>query len=180
MRLSAPRSVASIMRPVASLPRRAALPAATFLVGFVLAGCAGANSQNPAGSPGLLDKLLAVTTPAPETTPAPTAETESCGTPAQCKSALKKMVESPKRGWVGQQQAPSAYTDGTRLFAYRALRTKLSCRELSAALTEVRATSKSLAGDVPGVSDDQISRTRTLNSQVEGELAKERGVRCKA
>lgn len=90
------------------------------------------------------------------------------------------MVESPQRGWVGQQQAPSAYADGTRLFAYRALRTKLSCRELSAALNEVRAASKSLAGDVPGVSADQISRTRTLNSQVEGELAKERGVRCKA
>ena len=76
-------------------------------------------------------------------------------------------------------QSPAAYTDGTRLFAYRALRTKLNCRELTAALTEVRAASKSLAGEVPGVSPDQISRTRALNGQVEGELAKERGVRCK-
>ena len=90
------------------------------------------------------------------------------------------MVDSPKRGWVGQQQAPAAYADGTRLFAYRALRTKLSCRELSAAITEVKATSKSLAGEVPGVTPDQISRTRSLSGQVEGELSKERGVRCKA
>jgi len=32
---------------------------------------------------------------------------------------------------------------------------------------------------VPGASPDQISRTRALNGQVESELAKERGVRCK-
>lgn len=90
------------------------------------------------------------------------------------------MVDNPKRGWVGQEQAPAAYTDGTRLFAYRALRTKLTCRELGMALSEVRAASKSLAGDVPGVSRDQLARTRSLNSQVEGELAKESSKRCKA
>ena len=163
------------MRPIAFLSGLRALATAV-LAGFLLAGCAG-NSQSP--TPSLLDKLLATSTPAPETLPAPTVENESCGNPAQCRSALKKLVDSPKRGWVGQQQSPAAYTDGTRLFAYRALRTKLNCRELSAALTEVRAASKSLAGEVPGVSPDQISRTRALNGQVEGELAKERGVRCK-
>jgi len=163
------------MRPIAFLSGLRALATAV-LAGFLLAGCAG-NSQSP--TPSLLDKLLATSTPAPETPPAPTVENESCGNPAQCRSALKKLVDSPKRGWVGQQQSPAAYTDGTRLFAYRALRTKLNCRELSAALTEVRAASKSLAGEVPGVSPDQISRTRALNGQVEGELAKERGVRCK-
>jgi len=87
--------------------------------------------------------------------------------------------ENPKRGWVGEHQSPAAYIDGTRLFAYRALRTKLSCRELNLALTETRTVSKSLAGEVPGASADQISRTRALNSQVEGELLRERGVRCK-
>ena len=163
------------MRPIAYLSGPRALATAV-LAGFLLAGCAG-NSQSP--TPSLLDKLLATSTPAPETPPAPTVENESCGSPAQCRSALKKLVDSPKRGWVGQHQSPAAYTDGTRLFAYRALRTKLNCRELSAALTEVRAASKSLAGEVPGASPDQISRTRALNGQVEGELAKERGVRCK-
>ena len=72
-----------------------------------------------------------------------------------------------------------AYTDGTRLFAYRAVRTKLNCRELTAALAEIRTASKSLSGEMPGVSADQVSRTRALNGQVESELAKERGVRCK-
>ena len=103
---------------------------------------------------------------------------ESCGTPAQCKTALKKMVDDPKRGWVGQPQPAVAYTNGTRLFAYRALRTKLTCRELRLALGEVRAASKSLAGDVPGVSPEQLTRTRALSGQVETELSNERGARC--
>jgi hypothetical protein len=88
------------------------------------------------------------------------------------------MVDNPKRGWVGQQQAAEAYTDGTRLFAYRALRTKLTCRELSLALTEVRAASKSLSGEVPGATPDQLNRTRALSRQVETELSQERGGRC--
>jgi hypothetical protein len=168
------------MCPLAFHSRLAAHCVTAFVAALLLAGCTAAGNQNSSSTPGLLDKLLASTAPAPEpVAPAPVHEKESCGTPAQCKSALKKLVDSPKRGWVGQQQSPGAYIDGTRLFAYRALRTKLNCRELSAALTEVRATSKSLAGEVPGVSPDQISRTRTLNGQVESELAKERGVRCK-
>ena len=149
------------------------LGAACCLV-VLLAGCAGSSE----GSPGLLSKMLALAPEEKEAPPAP--EPQGCGSPAQCKSALKKMVESPKRGWVGQHQSPEQYVDGTRLFAYRALRAKLSCRELSAALGEVRAASKSLAGDVPGVSRDQASRTRALSQQEEGELAKERGARCAA
>jgi hypothetical protein len=172
------------MRLTASISCRPARRTATLFAGLVLAGCAGA-SQNSGPTPSLLDKLLATTTPAQEEDVAsiekapPPAAKNSCGSPAQCKSALKKMVDNPKRGWVGQHQHPAAYTDGTRLFAYRALRAKLSCRELSAALTEVHGASKSLAGEVPGVSKEQLTRTRALNSQVENELAKERGARCK-
>jgi len=168
------------MCPLAFNSRLAAHCTTALLAALLLAGCAAAGNQNSPSTPGLLDKLLAATSPAPEpVAPAPSLEKESCGTPAQCKSALKKLVESPKRGWVGQHQSPAAYIDGTRLFAYRALRTKLSCRELNLALTETRTVSKSLAGEVPGASADQISRTRALNSQVEGELSRERGVRCK-
>ena len=167
------------MRPIAFLSRPGGHRTAVVLAGFLLAGCAGSSQTNT--TPNLLDKLLATTTPAPEAPASPpTVENESCGNPAQCRSALKKMVDNPKRGWVGQPQSPAAYTDGTRLFAYRALRTKLNCRELTAALTEVRGASKSLAGEVPGVSANQVSRTRALNGQVESELAKERGVRCKS
>lgn len=170
------------MCPLASNSRLAAHCATALLAGLLLAGCAAAGNQDSPSTPGLLDKLLGATTPAPEPVapaPAPALQKESCGTPAQCRSALKKLVDNPKRVWIGQQQSPGAYIDGTRLFAYRALRAKLSCRELNLALTETRSVSKSLSGEVPGASADQISRTRALNSEVESELSRERGVRCK-
>ena len=143
---------------------------------LLLAGCAGIGDPNSTATPGLLDKLLAKS---PPESAAPAPEKEGCGTASHCKSVLKKMVDDPKRGWVGQQQPPVAYTDGTRLFAYRALRTKLSCRELTLALGEVRAASKSLTGTVPGVTPNQATRTRALNTQVEVELSRERAARCR-
>jgi hypothetical protein len=90
------------------------------------------------------------------------------------------MIDSPDRGWIGKQQPPSAYANGTRLFAYRALRTRLTCNELALAVDEVRAASKSLGRAVPGMTADQLSRTRALSAQVEGELAKERAGRCRS
>jgi hypothetical protein len=92
---------------------------------------------------------------------------------------LKTMIDSPDRGWIGKQQPPSTYANGTRFFAYRALRTKLTCNELALAVDEVRAASKSLGRPVPGMSAEQLSRTRALSAQVEGELTKERAGRCR-
>jgi hypothetical protein len=162
------------MRSVASQVCRTVYLGAACCLAVLLAGCTG-SSENGSGG-GLLSKMLAIAPEEKEAPPPP--EPQGCGNPTQCKSALKKMVESPKRGWVGQHQQPGQYVDGTRLFAYRALRAKLSCRELSAALSEVRAASKSLAGDVAGVSREQASRTRALGHEVEGELAQERKARC--
>lgn len=92
---------------------------------------------------------------------------------------LKTMIESPDRGWIGQRPSPDAYANGTRLFAYRALRKQLTCGELSLAVDELSAISRTLGGPVAGMSPDQASRTRTLCSQVQGELAKEREGRCR-
>jgi hypothetical protein len=103
----------------------------------------------------------------------------SCGTAAQCSGVLKTMIDSPDRGWIGKPQPANAYANGTRLFAYRALRTKLTCNELALAVDEVRTASKSLGRPVPGMTADQLTRTRTLSAQVEGELAKERAGRCR-
>jgi hypothetical protein len=47
------------------------------------------------------------------------------------------------------------------------------------AVDEVRAASKSLGRPVPGMSAEQLSRTRALSAQVEGELTKERAGRCR-
>jgi hypothetical protein len=102
-----------------------------------------------------------------------------CGSAAECKMVLKTMIESPDRGWIGRRPSPDVYANGTRLFAYRALRRQLTCSELSMAVDELNAVSKSLGGPVAGMSPDQASRTRALSSQVHGELAKERHGRCR-
>jgi hypothetical protein len=145
----------------------------------LLAGCA--SPEGPT-STGILDGLFAPT--AAESPPAPPrtrdADKASCGTAAQCSGVLKTMIDSPDRGWIGKQQPPNAYANGTRLFAYRALRTRLTCNELALAVDEVRAASKSLGRAVPGMTADQLSRTRALSAQVEGELAKERAGRCRS
>lgn len=148
--------------------------------GIALCGCTGGASLPGTSVPGFLDKMFA-SAPPPEPAVEEVAQKKSgCGTPAQCRSALKAMVDSPKRGWVGQKMPPDAYTDGTRLFAYRALRKRLNCRELSLAVDEVRAVSKSLNGPIPGISADQASRTRALNTEVQSELIRERSARCRA
>jgi hypothetical protein len=92
---------------------------------------------------------------------------------------LKTMIESPDRGWIGKRPPPDAYANGTRLFAYRALKKQLTCGELRQAVAELSAVSRTLGGTVPGISPDQASRTRALSSQVHGELTKERAGRCR-
>jgi len=144
---------------------------------MLLAGCSTGNAPGP----GILDNLLGP----PPPTPAPTfsqqePDKSGCGTAAQCQGVLKTMIDSPDRGWIGKRQSPAVYANGTRLFAYRALRKQLTCRELTLAVEEMGAATKSLDGPVPGMTPDQSSRTRALSAQVEGELAKERAGRCRS
>ena len=136
-----------------------------------LTGCAATENQTPGASPSLLEKLLG----------GPTfgSKPENCGTALQCKSVLKTMIDDPKRSWVGQPQAADAFADGTRLFAYRGLRAKLSCRELNLAIDEIKSMAKLFAEPVSGVAPDRVSKTLTLSRQVEGELLRERVGRCK-
>ena len=146
---------------------------------LVLAGCA---SPEGPSSTGLLDGLFAPkVAEAPPQPPPRTRDHDktSCTSAAQCSGVLKTMIESPDRGWIGKQQAPGTYANGTRLFAYRALRTKLTCTELGLAVDEVRAASRSLGRPVQGMSASDLSRTRALSTQVEGELTKERAGRCR-
>ena len=68
--------------------------------------------------------------------------------------------------------------NGVRFFAYRALRPRLTCSELTTALHEVTIAKAAFAGPVPGLLPDQIGRARTLSAQVEAELKTERSTRC--
>jgi hypothetical protein len=149
---------------------------------IVLGGCTSSSSQTASILGGLIappETQEPGPTPVAAPAPPPRAERGGCENAAQCKSVLKTMIESPDRGWIGQRQPPDAYTNGTRLFAYRALRKQLTCGELTSAVNELSEASKSLSGPVSGMSPDQASRTKALCSQVEGELAKERESRCR-
>lgn len=154
---------------------RSALRIIPVSVGILVAGCGG---QASLPTPSFLDKLMPASVPPPP--PAVAEKKSDCGTAAQCRSALKTMVDGKDRAWVGQKLPADAYTDGTRLFAYRALRKRLNCRELGLAVDEVRAAANSLKGPMPGTTPEQATRTRALNTQVEGELAQEQAARCRA
>jgi hypothetical protein len=114
------------------------------------------------------------------TTKAPTShEAGSCATAEQCALLLRLMVDDPTRGWMSERPSPAVYANGTRLFAYRALRAKLSCSELALALEETREAAKSFSTAPGGVESNQVMRVRAMSIQVASELQSERDVRCK-
>jgi hypothetical protein len=110
---------------------------------------------------------------------APAVEPGACGNADQCALLLRLMVDDPTRSWIAQRPAPVVYANGTRLFAYLALRGKLSCRELTLGLDETQTLASSLSGGIRGLTLDQVTRVRALNSQVEGELRADHSERCK-
>ncbi len=103
-----------------------------------------------------------------------------CGSNSECLARLKALVEDPTRSWIGQPHSPVEYANGTRLFAYRALRTRLTCDELVRALDDIAAAARTFRAPVPGVTPDRVERVRALNAEVEAELRSERAVRCRA
>jgi len=81
------------------------------------------------------------------------------------------MMKDPKRDWIGQPESPEAYASGTRLFAYRGLRKKLTCSELKRGLEDINTAKASLE-------PARHARTHALMTDVARELDAERGKRC--
>jgi hypothetical protein len=102
----------------------------------------------------------------------------TCASESACLARLKAMIDNPNRDWVGQPQPPAEYANGTRLFAYRALRGQLTCPQLASALGELEGMAKIFSGPVAGVSAPQARRVLALNAEVERELRAEVGRRC--
>ncbi len=86
---------------------------------------------------------------------------------------LKAMIDDPSRSWIGKPQPPAEYANGTRLFAYRALHTQLTCPQLITALNEIAAAANTFRAPVQGVSAAQAKRVLALNADVERELRAE-------
>ena len=99
-------------------------------------------------------------------------EADTCPTPEKCAAQLRILVSDPVRNWIGQPQSADAYANGTRLFAYRALKKKLTCDELRRALLETEA-----AG--PALQAPRYEGARRLMSEVRGELSSEKSKRCR-
>ena len=102
----------------------------------------------------------------------------SCVSVENCASVLKAMVASPDRSWVHRPATPAVLANGVRLFAYRALRPRLDCGELSAALTEVETAAHTFSHPLAGLQPEQMHRVKSLSIAVGGELQDEQARRC--
>ena len=129
---------------------------------LLLSGCA---------SPG--DFSLFASSDSEKESAAALAEKDTCPSPEKCAAQLRKMVTAPTRDWVGQPQSPDGYADGTRLFAYRALRKKLTCNELKRALEDTNAATSLLQ-------PTRYDSARSLTTSVARELKAEQDKRCGA
>ena len=88
------------------------------------------------------------------------------------------MIDDPDRAWINWPASATTLANGVRLFAYRTLRPKLTCSQLTTALHEVTIATAAFAGPVTGLQPGQIDRARALSGKVEGELKAERVARC--
>jgi hypothetical protein len=127
-----------------------------------------------------VDNRLTVASIPPPTPKLQPANETACVNVEDCASVLKAMIEDPERGWMTRSADATTLANGVRLFAYRALRPKLSCIELTTAFHEVSIGMAAFAGPVAGLAPHQVERARLLTAQVEVELKLERAQRCNA
>jgi hypothetical protein len=102
----------------------------------------------------------------------------SCTTDAECVVILSALINDPKRSWIGQPQSAAEYANGTRFFAYRALKSRLSCRELRLASRDTKTAAARLSAPASGLSAVQAANALSLSSAVGAELRGELARRC--
>lgn len=88
------------------------------------------------------------------------------------------MVDDPTRSWIARRPNLTIYANGTRPFAYLALKRKLSCRELMLGLDEARVVARALDSGPGALPAEQIERVRALNDRVIEGLGAEQTDRC--
>lgn len=105
-------------------------------------------------------------------------EPGSCHTIDQCGLMLRQLIDDPGRAWITKRPSATVYANGTRAFAYLALRTKLTCSEIALALDDLEAADRSLDATIAGPTRVQAERTRALNASVSEKLRAEQADRC--
>jgi hypothetical protein len=172
--------------------------ALVFAAGCLLSGCASFGSEPL--TPGVAKLPRSIKDDAadvaaqslPKTQPQPTPKrprivarpasgpnVPACEGGRDCASLLKSLIEGPNRAWVGQPQSPADHATGTRLFAYRALRGRLSCPELATARAELEGAAAAFKAPIAGVSATDAKRVLALNAAVNAELRAEQQRRCR-
>jgi hypothetical protein len=116
----------------------------------------------------------------PATAAAADNELGSCATAEQCALLLRLLVDDPTRSWISQRPSGAVYANGTRAFAYLALRAKLTCKELTLALDDVQTADRSLNASIAGLMRAQVDRVRALNARVNQALRAEQADRCES
>jgi hypothetical protein len=114
----------------------------------------------------------------PATAGTPPQDEAGCTSVDKCANVLRAMVAGPDRKWIARPASPTVLANGVRLFAYRALKPKLSCPELAAALTEVETAAQAFSGPIANLDPEQAGRARTLSVEVGDELTAENARRC--
>lgn len=143
-------------------------------------------SAPPAARPGPAVRPPPVVRPAPTPPPQPRALTEGelekdtmrCGVGVDCLAVLRAMVADPKQSWMMRAPTPMEFANGTRLFAYRALRKTLDCGKLRFAGAEIDWALDTFSRDVEGMDAAQRARVATLAMEVRAELEAEIKQRC--
>jgi hypothetical protein len=173
--------------------------AATLAAGVLVSGCAATGNPASLSSLGAAHRSIKDDPAAETASPAPRgraaaapktpairpasrngdgSDAAACASSSACLARLKAMIASPDRSWVGRPQSAADYATGTRLFAYRALRAGLSCRELTLALGEIAAAAGTFRAGAAGIDAARASRVLALSRAVESELRTEFARRC--
>jgi hypothetical protein len=129
---------------------------------------------------------LALSAPHAAPAPPPKALTESdllrdttrCGVGSDCLAVLRAMIADPKQSWMMRAPTPAEFANGTRLFAYRALRKTLDCGKLRFAGAELDWAIDTFGRDVDGMDAAHRARVAALAAEVRAELDAEIKGRC--
>lgn len=105
-------------------------------------------------------------------------DTLRCGVGADCLAVLRAMIEDPKQSWMMRAPTLTEFSNGTRLFAYRALRKTLECGKLRFAGAEIDWAIDTFSREVDGMDAAHRARVAALAVEVRGELEAEIKQRC--
>jgi hypothetical protein len=105
-------------------------------------------------------------------------DTARCGVGVDCLALLRAMVADPTQSWMMRAPTPQEFSNGTRLFAYRALRKTLDCGKLRFASAELDWALDTFGREVDGMQPAQRARVAALAGEVRAELQAEIKQRC--